>query len=86
MLAQELRTHKYHYALLIILEALLLSLFVTTKDQLLQLILAVSVGLFYFTWGIVTHAGRLHTLRLMLEYAVVGLLASTMLVILVGSV
>lgn len=86
MLHKELTKHKYHYTLLIIAEAILLSVFVGSKDQLVQVLCAVSVGIFYFFWGIITHAGQIRTARLMLEYAVVGLLGSSMLLVLVKSV
>ncbi len=86
LLHQDLSAHKYHYTLLIIVEAILLSVFVGSKDQVVQILAAFSVGLFYTAWGILSHAGELKTIRLMLEYAVVGLLGSLMLVILVKSV
>ena len=86
MIHQEIGHHAYHYTLLILVEAVLLSFFVVTKDQVIQLLLAAVVGLFYTIWGVSTHRGQLLTLRLVLEYATVGLLAAVMLAILVGSV
>lgn len=86
MIHHELNAHKYHYTLLILIESILLSLFVTTKDQVIQLIFAVLIGVFYFLWGVRTHTGVYRPLRLMLEYAVVGLLATVILVVLIKSV
>ena len=86
MLHKDVIHHKYHYGLLIVIEAILLSLFVTSHDQVTQGIIALTIGIFYFFWGVGTHAGSYRPLRLMLEYAVVGLLASVILIILIGSV
>lgn len=86
MLHQEITTHKYHYTLLIVAEAVLLSVFIGSHDQLIQLLAAIAVGAFYFIWGVITHAGRITTLSLMLEYAVVGLLGTIMLFVLIKSI
>jgi hypothetical protein len=86
MLHREITKHKYHYSALIIVEAILLSIFVTNKDQLVQLMAAIGVGVLYFCWGVITHAGQIRTPRLMLEYAVVGLMGSLMLIVLLKSV
>lgn len=86
MLHKDLTKNKYHYTTLIVVEALLLSVFVASKDETMQIISAFSVGFFYFFWGVITHAGQVRTTRLMLEYAAIGLLGSLMLLILVGSV
>ncbi len=86
MLQKDIEQHKYHYSSLIIVEAILLSIFVGSKDQVMQVVAAITVGAFYFIWGVITHAGQLKTPRLMLEYAVVGLLGSLMLIVLLKSV
>jgi hypothetical protein len=86
MIHRELTKHPHHYSLLIVFEALLLTLFLSSRDQTLQILLALLVGVAYFFWGILTHAGELRTSRLMLEYAIVGLLASLMLIILTQNV
>lgn len=86
MIHKELTEHKYHYTLLIIIESILLTLFVSTKDQVIQILCAVCIGIFYFIWGVSTHKGSYRPLRLMLEYAVVGLLATVILILLVKSV
>lgn len=83
---EEFRKHKYHYALLIFIQSLLLTIFVATRDQLLQHIAAVCIGVFYFLWGVIVHTGTLLTVRLMLEYAVIGFLGSVILIVLIGSV
>ncbi len=80
------KNHKYHYSLLVVVEAILLSLFVGSKDTLTQIVTALAVGIFYFVWGVITHAGQIRTPRLMLEYAVVGMLGTVMLIILTKSV
>jgi hypothetical protein len=86
MIHRELSRHPHHYSLLIVIESVLLSLFLTQHDSTIQFLLAFLIGIFYFGWGIMTHAGEVKPLRLMLEYAVVGLLASTMLTILVSNI
>lgn len=86
MIKHEFSRHRYHYTLLIIVEAIILSLFINTHDQLMQIFLAITVGAFYFLWGVITHAGSYRPMRLMLEYAVIGLFASVMLIVLVKSV
>ena len=86
MIGKELATYKHHYFLLVVVESIVLSLYTTSKDQLIQLLCAILVGVFYFGWGVITHAKELKTPRLMLEYATVGLLASTVLIALIRSV
>lgn len=86
LIHKDLTSHKYHYTLLIVVEALLLSIFIGSKDQMVQLLSAFSVGVFYTIWGFLSHAGEIRTLRLMLEYVSVGLLGTLILVLLVKSV
>ncbi|PWU22496.1 hypothetical protein C5B42_05775 [Candidatus Cerribacteria bacterium 'Amazon FNV 2010 28 9'] len=84
MVHQELTQHPYHYTALIIIEALLLSLYTTTTDSLLKTIFAILVGSAYAIWGISVHAGSIRTPRLVLEYAIVGLLGTLMLSFLIS--
>lgn len=86
MVHEELTKHSHHYSLLIVVESVLLTLFLSLHDQTLQTVVALTIGVAYFFWGVITHAKEIQTTRLMLEYAVVGLLASLMLVILIQNV
>ncbi len=79
MIKRELQKRSHHYILLIVGEAILFSSFVFVKNSPLQSFLAVVIGLFYFLWGVFTHQKEIKTFRLMLEYAVVGMLATVML-------
>ncbi len=85
MIGRELHIHKHHYATLVIGQSILLSLFVMTKDAQIQILVAVFCGLFYFSWGVLTHRHEIRTLRLVLEYAFIGLLATVMLCALVNN-
>lgn len=85
MLQKELYDHSHHYSLLIVLEAFLLSAFIVVEAVWLRILVALSIGILYALWGIYAHKGQLTTVRLVLEYALVGLLASTMLIVLISN-
>ncbi len=83
MLHQELQHYSHHYTLLVIGEALLLSAFLGFNVSSIRFLIACLVGILYATWGVYTHRRELHTLRLVLEYVSIGLLATVMLIALV---
>lgn len=85
MIARELHKHKHYYALLIIGEAILLGLFVTLNTSSVRMFIAFLVGIAYFLWGTVTHKGEVRTLRLVLEYAFIGLLATVILIAIINN-
>lgn len=86
MVHRDLIKHRHHYALLLLSEAMLLSLFVTLNDMLLKGVVAVLAGICYFIWGVLTHAGEIRTPKLMLEYASVGLLGTLMLLMVLKTI
>lgn len=86
MIRHELTKRSHHYSILVLGLAFLLSLFLFVRSESSQMLTAFAVGLFYFLWGVFTHKGEITTLRLVLEYAVIGLLASVILISLINTV
>lgn len=86
MIHQELTQKPHHYAVLLIGESLLFTAFVSTRDPVIQLLLSWAIGVFYFFWGVFSHEKALRTGRLMLEYALVGLLATMLLLVILGNI
>lgn len=83
MLYKEIQTYKWHYFILIIGLSFLLSLYVVSTNNLVQLGVAIATGLFYSTWGIIVHHSRILTMKLMLEYALFGILGAVILISLI---
>ena len=83
MVHQEIQRYAHHYTLLILGEATLLSAFLVIGVGSIRILVAILVGILYATWGIYIHRKELHTLRLVLEYVSMGLLATVMLIALV---
>lgn len=82
---EELLKHKLAYTLLALGLTLIVSLFLLVwPNRAYQKILIGVLGLFYFIWGVVTHtkSDRI-TLRIIMEYGLISLLASLLLWLLV---
>lgn len=79
MVAKDLSSRSHHYALLIVVEAVLLGLYIATTSSAVRIIVAILTGVFYTLWGIYAHRDEIVTNRLVLEYSAVGILASLML-------
>ncbi|HSW89894.1 MAG TPA: hypothetical protein VLH19_03400 [Patescibacteria group bacterium] len=73
------------YVLLAVVEILLLGGFLWRPEGIVRLWLAIFIGLFYAGFGILTHRKEIRTLKLMLEYLCIGLLATTSLVLLISN-
>ncbi len=79
----ELKEHKLAYIVLIVALLLGLVLFLGAwPDRRLQRLVAGSIALFYFLWGIITHfKSKRLTMRIVLEYFAVSTVAGLLMVL-----
>ncbi len=77
----ELLHHKLAYAVLIIALAFLMVLFLGTwPNRMYQRIVVITLALFYFVWGTVTHVkAQKISRKVILEYAAISTLAGFLL-------
>ena len=82
-MTKELRRHPADYMFLAgILVLFIVGYFSAGKYLAAQQAMAVSLGIAYFIWGVVHHKNmKMLTTRVMLEYFFVGLLATTLLIV-----
>jgi len=82
-MTKELQKHQADYMFLAgILTLFMVGYFSAGKQLVAQHAMAVSLGIAYFIWGIVHHKStKMFTARVMLEYFFVGLLATTLLIV-----
>jgi hypothetical protein len=80
---RELEKHKWAYAFLSLgLVVLTLAFMAVWPDHLLQRLIVVAMGIFYFIWGILTHVKAEHiSRRVILEYFGISALASLLLLL-----
>lgn len=80
---KELSRHKIAYTILFLGLSVVTILFLASwPNRVWQRGLAISLALFYFLWGVVTHTKADHiTRRVVLEYFGVSVLAALMLVL-----
>lgn len=80
----ELRKHKYAYIILVMGLLTAITFFLGVwPDRKNQRIVVVSLGLFYFLWGITTHFKSTHlTKEIVYEYAGASLLGVSILMLL----
>jgi len=81
---RELISHKLTYTVLLLGLLTFVWLFIWAGQRLvIQRYIMISLGVFYILWGLVTHiSSRRVTNLLILEYIVVGVLASASLLLL----
>jgi hypothetical protein len=79
----EIKTHPVAYIILVTLLTLFVVAFLAAwPNHALQRMVAVGMGATYMIWGLLTHLKTSHvTRRVVVEYVVVGLLASLLLVL-----
>lgn len=82
MIAKEFQQRYAHYGLLLFVICGLFSSYLFVQDNLVRYILSFLIGVAYVSWGIWTHRGEMTTLRLLLEYVVIGVLGSVILLVL----
>lgn len=82
-MTKELSKHSADYMFLAgILTLFIVGYFSAGKYIVAQQAMAVSLGVAYFIWGIMHHKSiRMLTARVMLEYFFIGLLATTLLIV-----
>lgn len=82
-MTKEFHKHPADYMFLVgILTLFTVGYFSAGKYIVVQQAMAVNLGIAYFIWGIVHHRNlKMLTPRIMLEYFFVGLLATTLLVV-----
>lgn len=83
MMHFDLTSRPHHYAALILVQAGLMSVFFTAHDPFMKIATAIGVGVAYALWGILTHAKDRSPVRLVLEYCLVGLLGTLILLFLI---
>ena len=79
----ELFKHKLAYTILLIgLAVFVVSFLMAWPDHFLQRLIILSVAIFYFLWGVITHFKAEHISRgIILEYAGMATLASVLLLL-----
>lgn len=80
---QEMKTHPAAYVFLVIALVLFVIGFLAAwPNHAVQRMIALAMGTTYTLWGIVTHVKAQYiTRRLVMEYLMVGLLASVLLIL-----
>lgn len=81
MIAKEVQYRLAHYTILFLLLSGIFATFYLLPIPYYRDIFSVLYGLIYIIWGICSHRGESYTLRLVLEYIFVGLLGSTILLV-----
>ena len=81
---RELRRHKYAYTVLVMGLLTGITFFLGVwPDRFQQRLVVIALGVFYFTWGVVTHFKTTHlTKDVMYEYAGASLLGISILLLL----
>jgi len=83
---RDIKTHKIAYIILaLFLFGFVVSFLHFWPDRILQKYVTISLGLFYFIWGIVVHKRNNHiNSRVVLEYLAVSVLAVSLLLLLLN--
>lgn len=83
---KEVKTHKVAYFVLTLaLLAFVLTFLHVWPDRTQQKLVTISMGIFYFIWGIVVHKKHKHiNSRVILEYLAVSVLAVSLLLLLLN--